>query len=68
MNLPEIEQVPSFKSVIFHDQQVSAERTPTSVTGFCVTGWEDGLPVARRPITASALMELLQRYPHTLLT
>jgi uncharacterized protein YmfQ (DUF2313 family) len=67
MNLPEIkQQVPSFKSVTFHGQRVSAERTPDSVTGFCVTGWEDGLPVTRRPITGSALLELLQRYPHTL--
>jgi hypothetical protein len=67
MNLPQInQQVPSFKSVTFIGQRVTAERTPSSVTGFCVTGWEDGLPVTRRPITGSALMELLQRYPHTL--
>jgi uncharacterized protein YmfQ (DUF2313 family) len=66
MNLPGITQLPSFKSVAFHGQAVTAERTPESVTGFCVTGWEQGLPVARRPITGSALLELLQRYPHTL--
>jgi hypothetical protein len=68
MNLPKITQLPSFKSVTFHGQRVSAERTPDSVTGFCVTGWEDGLPVTRRPITAPALMDLLRRYPHTLRT
>jgi uncharacterized protein YmfQ (DUF2313 family) len=67
MNLPQIKQkLPSFKSVTFIGQRVTAERTPDSVTGFCVTGWEDGLPVTKRLITGSALMELLQRYPHTL--
>jgi hypothetical protein len=67
MNLPPIkEKLPSFKSVTFTGQRVSAERTPLSATGFCLTGWEDGLPVARKPITGSALLELLQRYPHTL--
>jgi uncharacterized protein YmfQ (DUF2313 family) len=67
MNLPQIKQkLPSFKSVTFIGQRVTAERTPDSVTGFCVTGWEDGLPVTKRTITGSALMELLQRYPHTL--
>lgn len=67
MNLPEIKsQLPGFKSVHFHGQLVTAERTPDSCTGFCVTGWEQGLPVARRPITGPALLALLQRYPHTL--
>lgn len=66
MNLPAVDQLPSFKRVTFIGQRVTAERTPDSVTGFCVTGWKDGLPVARRPITGSALMDLLQRYPHTL--
>lgn len=64
--LPEVSGLPSFKRVTFHAQRVTAERTPDSPTGFCVTGWKDGLPVARRPITGSALLELLQQYPHTL--
>jgi uncharacterized protein YmfQ (DUF2313 family) len=67
MNLPEIKKkLPSFKSVTFTGQRVTAERTPESVTGFCLTGWQQGLPVTKRPITGSALLELLQRYPHTL--
>ena len=67
MNLPEIKKkLPSFKSVTFTGQRVTAERTPDSVTGFCVTGLEGGLPVVRKPITGCALLELLQRYPHTL--
>lgn len=65
MNFPKITQLPSFRSVTFHGQRVSVERTPLSVTGFCVTGWENGFPVARKPIAGSDLMELLQRYPHT---
>ena len=65
--LPTIRQkLPSFQRVAFHGQAVTVERTPDSPTGFCVTGWQQGLPVARRPITGSALLDLLTRYPHTL--
>lgn len=64
--LPQVSALPSFKRITFHAQQITAERTPLSPTGFCVTGWQQGLPVARRPITGSALMDLLTRYPHTL--
>lgn len=66
--LPKVSTLPSFKTVTFHAQRVTVERTPASPTGFCVTGWQQGLPVARRPITGSALMELLELYPHTLHT
>lgn len=61
---------PATRRVIFHgvtdkDQTVSAERTPDSPTGWCVTGWEKGLPVCRRPITAQELAALMLRYPHS---
>ncbi len=56
---------PATKRVTFIGQRVTAERTPDSPSGWCVTGWDQGLPVCRRPITAQELAALLQRYPHT---
>jgi hypothetical protein len=53
------------KRVTFIGQRVTAERTPDSSSGWCVTGWDQGLPVCRRPITAQELAALLQRYHHT---
>lgn len=51
-------------SVQFIGQRVTAERSQDSPTGWCVTGWERGLPVHRKPITVEKLAELLRRFDH----
>lgn len=51
-------------SVQFIGQRVTAERSQNSPTGWCVTGWERGLPVHRKPITVEKLAELLRRFDH----
>lgn len=51
-------------SIEFIGQRVTAERSPDSLTGWCVTGWEKGLPVHRKPITVEKLSELLKRFDH----
>jgi hypothetical protein len=66
--LPQVEQLSSFKKILFAGQRVTVERTQRSVTGYCVVGWESGLPVAARPITAQKIKALLKAYPnHTLI-
>lgn len=56
----------SILSIRFTGQAVSAERSEDSPTGWCVTGWEQGLPVARKPITPAALAELMNRLPYVI--
>jgi hypothetical protein len=51
--------------VLFTGQAVTVERDRNSTTGWTATGWEQGLPVARKPITAEELTALLARCPHT---
>jgi hypothetical protein len=36
-------------------------------TGWVATGWQQGLPVARRPIAADALAEILNRFDPALI-
>jgi hypothetical protein len=57
----------SILSVTFTGQRVTAERSQDSPTGWCVTGWEQGLPVARKPITPAALADLMSRLPYKFL-
>jgi len=54
----------SIFSIHFTGQAVSAERSEDSPTGWCVTGWQQGLPVARKPISGDDLARLCQRFPH----
>jgi hypothetical protein len=66
--LPQVEQLYNFKKILFAGQRVTVERTQRSITGYCVVGWENGLPVASRPITAHKIKALLKAYPnHTLI-
>lgn len=51
-------------SIAFTGQRVTAERSKDSHTGWCVTGWEKGLPVARKSITPEALAGLMERFPY----
>jgi hypothetical protein len=48
-------------------QNVSFERFTSSPTGWCATGWEQGLPVARRPISESELKAILSRFDPSLI-
>ncbi len=50
--------------VLFTGQPVTVERDSNSVTGWTATGWQQGLPVARKPITEADLLALLVRFPH----
>ena len=36
-----------------------------SGNAWTATGWHNGLPVARRPISGEYAQDLLARYPHT---
>jgi len=54
----------SVLSVQFIGQRVTAERSQDSETGWCVTGWEQGIPVCRKPITVQKLSELMARCDH----
>ena len=54
----------SVLSIRFTGQAVSAERSNDSPTGWCVTGWQQGLPVARKPIKPSELASLCDRFPY----
>jgi len=51
-------------SIRFTGQAVSAERSDDSPTGWCVTGWQQGLPVARKPIKPNELAALCERFPY----
>jgi hypothetical protein len=42
-------------------QAVSFDRDP--VRGWIATGWEQGLPVARRPVSDAELLAVLIRWP-----
>ena len=66
MKFEDFSSLPSFRQVRFAGQRVTVERTAASPTGFVVTGWEQGLPVARRPVPASVVRKMLRLYPHTL--
>lgn len=66
MQLEGFNSLLSFRQVKFTGQRVTVERTVASPTGFVVTGWEKGLPVARRPVPASVVGKMLRLYPHTL--
>lgn len=52
-------QLEDILSIRFTGQAVSAERSQDSPTGWCVTGWQQGLPVARKPISGDDLAQLL---------
>jgi len=56
------------KGITFPGQRVTVERRPVlgSETPWVVTGWEKGLPVARKPINPDELMSILNRYQHEL--
>ena len=45
----------------FLGQSVTAERDSA---GWVLTGWQQGLPVCRRPITAETLADLKRRYQY----
>ena len=57
-------QLNNILSIRFTGQAVSAERSDDSPTGWCVTGWQLGLPVARKPINPSELASLCDRFPY----
>jgi hypothetical protein len=53
-------------SIRFTGQRVSAERSEDSPTGWCVTGWEQGLPICRKPIGADEVVKLCERFDYTI--
>lgn len=51
------------RKIILHGQRVTFER---SSLGWVATGWEDGIPVARKPVQEGLLESILIRYPENL--
>ena len=56
------------RAIQFIGQQVTAEQTTESPTGWCVTGWQCGIPVCRKPISGDAVAELMRRFDHVVRT
>jgi len=56
------------RAIQFIGQQVTAEQTAESPTGWCVTGWQRGIPVCRKPISGDAVAELMRRFDHVVRT
>lgn len=56
----------TYSAVTITGQAVTLERSGDSPTGWCATGWQQGLPVARKPISEAEILALLERFPHTL--
>ena len=46
--------------ILVTGQRVSFERDGA---GWVCTGWEQSLPVARKPVTESQVLEVLRRFP-----
>lgn len=49
------------KRIIFHGQRVTMEK---ELTGWVATGWEKGIPVARKRMTVEGIENTLKSYPH----
>lgn len=49
--------------IIVTGERISIERDSSGCTGWIVTGWEQGLPVARKPIDKNTVLEIIRRYP-----
>ena len=49
-----------YSQIVFHGQSVTVENGPT---GPIATGWQDGLPLYRKPITLQQLETMLDRFP-----
>lgn len=58
MNDPDLAGV---SQIIVTGQRVTLERHPG---GWIATGWEQSLPVARRPVTDAQVAEILLRFPN----
>ncbi|MEN9861008.1 MAG: hypothetical protein RLZZ515_1490 [Cyanobacteriota bacterium] len=58
-----METLNGISRVLFTGQPVTVERDSNSTTGWTATGWAQGLPVARKPISAEELGALLARFP-----
>ena len=53
------------RRILISGQRVTFERTGRE---WIATGWENGLPVARRPITENYLRKIVSGFPAELLT
>lgn len=49
-------------------QSVTFERSEDSPTGWCATGWQQGLPVARKPIPEGAIRHILREHKNAIFT
>jgi hypothetical protein len=56
---------PTASRITITGQRVTFERGPM---GWVATGWEKGLPVARRPVAESYLREIVARFDPALVT
>jgi hypothetical protein len=47
--------------ILVTGQRVSFER---DASGWICTGWQQSLPVARKPVTEAQVLDILSRYPN----
>jgi hypothetical protein len=53
------------RKVRISGQRVTFEKTST---WWLATGWEEGIPVARKPISESQLLDVVSRFPDHMVT
>ena len=56
------------QQIIFTGQPVTLERGGAELivpNAWIATGWEQGLPVARKPVSESEVYRLISLYPYT---
>ena len=49
--------------VTFPGQYVTLQRSDSSPTGYVAIGWEQGLPIACKPVSLEQIQSILSRYP-----
>jgi hypothetical protein len=52
----------TYQRILIAGQSVTFERSSDSATGWCATGWEQGLPVCRKPIQWKEIQAVLGRF------
>jgi hypothetical protein len=52
----------TYQRILIAGQSVTFERSSDSATGWCATGWEQGIPVCRKPIQWEEIQAVLGRF------
>jgi hypothetical protein len=51
--------------VLVTGTNITFEKDKDCFTGWVATGWQQGLPVARKPVTEEKVREVIAKYPLT---